>query len=145
MMTSSQIHRDVTRCAQRPGVVLVAVIVTLTIGLALFAVWAQTIVRERRQMANQQLRLQAVRLAEAGIQRALARRAADPDYGAETWSVPATHLGGKHAAAVRIRLTPAENTAMTRVEATAEYPVGALRRAQFSTRIEVANSSRDES
>jgi hypothetical protein len=125
--------------------VLVAVIVTLTIGLALFALWAQTIVREKRQLANQQFRMQAVRLAEAGIQRARAMRNANPDYEMETWSVPAEELGGRYGAAVRIRVTSEPGETATRMETIAEYPVGAVRRAQITKRIDLHNPSGDES
>jgi Tfp pilus assembly protein PilV len=137
-------HSINSRTAPR-GVVLVAVIVTLTIGLALFAIWARTIVREKRQLANQQFRMQAVRLAEAGIQRARAMRTADPKYENETWSVPAEVLGGRHGAEVRIHVTSEPDATATRYEATAEYPAGAVRRAQITKRIELPNPSGDES
>src|SRR5688572_29155505 len=91
---------------RRRGVVLVVILVTISISLALFALWAQTIVQDHRRQANQQFRLQATRLAEAGIRRAMARRASDPQFSDEVWVVPAADLVGTHDAKVRIRATP---------------------------------------
>jgi Tfp pilus assembly protein PilX len=132
-----------SRTAPR-GVALVAAIVTMTIGLALFAIWAQSIVREKRQLANQQFRLQAVRLAEAGLRRAAARRTADPEYENETWSVLAEELGGRYGGAVRIRVSAEADATATHFEAIAEYPVGAVRRAQITKQIEIPNPPGEE-
>jgi hypothetical protein len=121
----------------RRGAVLVAVIVAVTISLALFTLWAQSIVRDKVQMANQQLRMQAVRLAEAGIQRARARRNVDPEYVGETWTVAPEELGGNRGAMVRILVSTEPQAAVTHIAVTAEYPVGSIRRAQITKRIEV--------
>ena len=65
-------HRPSFRSMPRRGVVLVAVIALFTLSLTLFGIWAGTVVRERGHLENQQFRLQAARLAEAGMQRGLA-------------------------------------------------------------------------
>jgi hypothetical protein len=115
--------------------------------MALFGLWGKTVVREHRRLEGEALRLQAVRLAEAGARRGIARRAVDPQYAHETWPVAAAELDGRHAAEVRIRVTPVADAATaTRVEATAEFPVGAVRRARSTKQLEISNSiSGDES
>ena len=133
LATSSKTRRQ----APRRGVVLIVVIVTTSISLVLFGMWAQNMVKEHRRFANQQYRLQATRLAEAGIRRAMARKSADPQFQDETWSVPTESLGGTHAANVQIRATQGDNAAIVRYEATAQFPAGAVRRAQITKRIEV--------
>jgi len=124
--------------------VLVAIIVALAISLTLFGVWAQSAVREHRQLATGQLRLQAQRLAEAGVRRAIARRASDSQFEGETWSVPADALDKTHAAEVRIQLAPNSDANAIRYAATAEFPVGAIRRVQITKTIEVPNPISDE-
>jgi Tfp pilus assembly protein PilX len=124
------------RHAPHRGVVLIVVIVTTSISLVLFGMWAQNMVKEHRRFANQQYRLQAIRLAEAGIRRAMARKSADPQFQEETWAVPAESLGGTHAANVQIRVSQGDNAATVRYEATAQFPAGAVRRAQITKRIE---------
>jgi hypothetical protein len=117
--------------------VLVAVIVVMSISLTLFGIWARAVLRERTRLASQQFQLQAARLAEAGVHRAVERHAADPQYQGETWSVPADQLDKTHSAEVRIRiaLSPGANT--TRIEAAAEFPAGAVRRAQITKSTEL--------
>ena len=83
---------------------LVAIIVVLSISLTLFGIWARAVLRERTRLASQQFQLQAARLAEAGVHRAMMCHAADPQYQGETWSVPADQLDKTHAAEVRIRI-----------------------------------------
>jgi hypothetical protein len=120
---------------------MVAVIVVFAISMALFGLWAQSAVREHRRLAGHELRVQAGRLAEAGLQRAIARRAANAQYDGETWSIPAAVLGGAHAAEVRIRIAPAADAGRLRVEAVAEFPVGAVQRAQVTKHIDIPNQS----
>lgn len=125
---------------QRHGVALVLVIVAMSIALTLFAIWTRTIVQEHRRAASRQYQLQAVRLAEAGVRRAIALRAVNPLYNDETWTVPREAFGGPHAAEVRIRVTPVGEVGGLRCEATAEYPTGATRRAQATRQIEFGTS-----
>jgi hypothetical protein len=122
--------------------VLVIVIVLLSISLTLFAVWAQRIVTKKFQLEMQQKRMQAIRLAEAGIDRARARRAVDSQFDRETWSVPATDLGqARFAGEVRIRIVPGAQEGTTRYEATAEFPAGELRRVQITKTLEVSQDN----
>src|SRR3954469_16820927 len=98
----------------RSGVVLVTIIVLIVVSLALFGLWTKSIVREHDRLSLQQFRVQAERLAEAGIERARARRSADAAYSEETWSVPAAELDNVHAGQVRIHVTPIQDGSVTR-------------------------------
>lgn len=127
---------------RRPrGVVLVTVITVSAICLTLFGLWAREAMRQHRHWQVLQLRPQAVRLAEAGVRRAIARAAADPAYIQETWRLAEGELGPNCAAEVRIRMNPSGDNRVMVIEATAEVPAGAVRRAQVSRRMEVSRSS----
>src|SRR5688572_21202298 len=97
--------------ASRRGMVLVAVVVVFAIALALFGVWTKSALREQQRIRNQQFRLQAVRLAEAGVRRAVARRAGQSQYEGETWHVSAEMLDKSHDANVQIRVVRGNETA----------------------------------
>lgn len=121
----------------RRGMVLVIVIVTMSICVVLFGLWARNLVSEQRRSVNQQYQMQAARLAEAGLRRVIARRRANPEFQDETWSVSAASLGGRHAATVQLRAVPTGGTTAIRYEATARYPADAIRRAQVTKHVEV--------
>jgi type II secretory pathway component PulK len=132
-------NRNATRRrAPRRGFVLIIVIVTVSVSMVLFGIWAQNMVREHRRFASQQYRIQATRLAEAGVQRAMARRAADPAFIEEAWLAPAESFGGTHGATVQIRVIFNGEAAKLRYEATAQFPADAVRRAQVTRQIEVS-------
>jgi type II secretory pathway component PulK len=141
-MASSGLDIDLRwRRRRRRGIVLIMVIVTVSVSMILFGIWAQNMVTEHRRLANHLYRVQATRLAEAGVKRAMARRAADPAFTEETWSVPAETLGGARGATVQIRVVPNNDAASLRFEATAQYPADAVRRAQVTKHIEVTTPS----
>jgi type II secretory pathway component PulK len=127
------------RTRRKRGVVLIAVLVLLSVSLTLFGLWSQAAIREHNILATQQFRVQAGRLAEAGLQRALSMRATDTKYAEEVWSVPSSELDNIHAAEVRIRVATISGAGGIRYEATAEFPVGALHRAQITKSVEVPN------
>jgi hypothetical protein len=121
------------------GFVLVTVIAVMAISMALFGIWARAVVIEHRRLDVQQFRVQAVRLAEAGLRRAAAQRAALPQYESETWRVPAAELDQLHDAEVSIRVIPIADGKTLAIESTAQYPAGTDRRAQSTKRIEIPN------
>jgi Tfp pilus assembly protein PilX len=127
------------RANRKRGVVLIAVLVLFAVSLTLFGLWSQAVIREHSRLATQQFRVQAVRLSEAGLQRALSLRANDAKYVDEVWSVPATQLDNTHAAQVRIHVTPASDTGGIRYETTAEFPVGVPRRVQITKSVVISN------
>jgi Tfp pilus assembly protein PilX len=129
-----------SRRVPRRGIVLILVIVTASISMTLFGMWAQNMVMEHRRFANQAFRAQATRLAEAGIRRAMSRRAADPQFTEESWRVPAESLGEAYGATVQIRIVPNDDATAVRYEATAQFPADALRRAQVTKHVETTIS-----
>src|SRR5687768_5893813 len=88
------------------GFVLVAVLVVFAISLTLFGVWARRAVGQHRRSRVEQVRLQAIRLAESGVRRAIVRQSADRNYKGEKWSVPPGVLDKARGAEVRIRVAP---------------------------------------
>jgi type II secretory pathway component PulK len=125
---------------KRPrGVVLVAVLVVFVISLSLFGVWARRAVAQHRRSRVEQVRLQAVRLAESGVRRAIARQSVDNNYKEEKWNVPAGVLDEVRAGEVRIRIKTQNVGGDLHIAATAEFPLGAARRAQVTRQIKVFN------
>jgi Tfp pilus assembly protein PilX len=122
--------------ASRRGIVLIAVVALFAISLTLFGVWAKAAVGHQKRLRNQQYRVQAMRLAEAGLRRAVARRLDDSQYDSEVWRIPAAMLDTSNAAEVRIRVKAGEAAGTLLYEATAEFPAGAVRRAQITRRVE---------
>jgi Tfp pilus assembly protein PilX len=138
--TSRRIARPSRRATHRRGVILIAVLVIFSVSLTLFGLWSRAVIREHRSAATQQFRIQASRLAEAGLERAVILRATNAKYDQEVWSVPAAQLDATHTAQVRIRVAPTSDARAIRYEATAEFPAGTLQRAQITKSIEIPNS-----
>jgi Tfp pilus assembly protein PilX len=126
-------------CIASRGFVLIAVLAVLAISLTLFGVWARGAVAQHRRSQLENVRLQAVRLAEAGVRRAVAMRAADVTYQEEKWSVPTGVLDTKRSAEVRIQVAPNDDHTMLRFSATAEFPLGVVQRAQITRHVEIPN------
>ena len=82
--------RDFQR--RRRGAILVVVLVCLAVATAISVVVVRQTAMERRAVQMNQRSLQALWLAEGGIERAVARLAADPKYAGETWIIPANEL-----------------------------------------------------
>jgi Tfp pilus assembly protein PilX len=143
--TASYARRD-SACPNRRGIVLIAVLVMLTVSLTLFGIWARQAVLNQGRLDTQQRRLQAVRLAEAGIRRAIALRAADSKFNEQAWSVPPSELDQKHTGKVRIKVAPGGTEGTLRYQATAEFPMGDIRSVQITKSIELADqTSKDRS
>ena len=77
---------------RRRGAILVVVLVCLGMAAAISVIVVRQIATERRAAQTNHRSLQALWLAEAGIERAAARLAADPKYTGETWTIPAGEL-----------------------------------------------------
>jgi Tfp pilus assembly protein PilX len=89
---------------RRGGAVLVVVLVCLAVATAISVVVVRQIAAERRAVLTYERGLQALWLAEGGIERAVARLAADPKYAGETWAVPANELAADDRAVVKIQV-----------------------------------------
>lgn len=126
-------HHNRRQRLPRRGVLLVIALICLLIVSMIGMTVLRTAATQRRQTLREQLRIQADWLAEAGLERAAARWAADADYDGETWQIPASELDGRHAAVVRITLRPMKADPERRmVSITAEFPKDDVQRARSS-------------
>ncbi|MBN1590149.1 MAG: hypothetical protein JW888_11585 [Pirellulales bacterium] len=110
---------------QRPrhGAILIVVLVCLAVATAVSIVVVRQIVTERQATQMHFRRLQASWLAEAGIERAAARLAADPEYTGETWTIPANELVSDEGGVVRIHVETIKDQPERRsVRVEADYP-----------------------
>jgi hypothetical protein len=130
------------RTKAMPGFVVVSMVVLLAVAMTLFGLWAKAAVREYRQLEYRQQELQATRLAEAGVGRGMARLASDPAYEGETWTIPAADLDRPQGAEVHIRVVPSPDADQpAHVEATADFPAGAVRRARHTKKSDIPSPS----
>src|SRR5688572_7417048 len=115
----------------RRGAVLVAVLVTLMVASMLFAAMLRTGRQEHQLLRDHQLRLQAIELGQAGVERAAAQLAADDAYSAEVWQISAMELGGREDAAVKIEAaTLSDRPQRRRIRVEVSYPPSGERRVQ---------------
>jgi hypothetical protein len=128
--------------------VLVCLIVITLISGALLKVG----IAHRDQVRGQVGRLQAEWLAQSGIDRALARLSADPDYRGETWKLaprdldvsetPATDRGPAAIVLIKVeKPTSTSGGARRLIKVQADFPPDLPRRARHSTQILVEPSS----
>ena len=107
----------------RRGTVLIVVLVCLAVASVLFVVLAKQATLEHRVAQTRQWAVQAQWLAEAGVERAVARLAANAAYTGETWNVSAEELAGRNGAVVRIRAeTIADQPDRRTIRVEADYP-----------------------
>lgn len=107
----------------RRGVVLGAVLVSLTIAAILFISLLGLAAAQQRQLRKQQIDLQATWLMEAGMERATARLGQDSNYTGETWRVSAQQIGGRDAGVVLcVVKRNGDSPHLCSVTVTADYP-----------------------
>ena len=129
------------RRRQSRGLTVVAVLVCLIIITIMAGALLRVGLAQRERANAQEHRLQAEWLAESGIQRAIARLAADPGYTGETWEVPARDLDSDDAL-VTITIEPARGVARGRaVRVQADYPRDPNRRARHSRVIDIESGN----
>jgi hypothetical protein len=109
--------------------------VAVLVCLIVLAMIAGAILRsgaaQREEVRAQERGLQADWLAEAGLQRAIARLAADPAYAGETWDIDARALDSADPATVVIAVDrPADRPGRRTIRARADYPRDPPRRAR---------------
>lgn len=134
--------RTTQRSSRRRGAVMVVAVICLMLVTALLASALKSVTTGRKQVRQEQMRLQAVWLAEAGLERAAAQVAANADYAGETWKIAAADLDGIHTGRVVITVQPGGDAAeMRRVKVTATYPEATVRSAQItlSAKVKVGN------
>ena len=108
---------------RRRGAVLIMTLVCLALATIVGGVLLRWIVLEHKLLAARATESQARWLAEAGIERAAARLAADADYSGETWQLAAGDLPSGRAGQVELRIETIDGQPRQRsVLVMAEYP-----------------------
>lgn len=108
------------------AVLVCLIIITMIAGAALKIGLAR-----RQELREQEHRLQAEWLAEAGIQRGLARLASDARYDGETWEISGRELDSPDSALVTITVErPPGDAEHANIRAKADYPRDQSRRAR---------------
>ena len=124
------------RPVRRRGVVLLVGIVCLAIASVVFLSLLRLSIAERKGVDTEAWQLQAAWLVESGLERAVARLAADPGYQGETWSLSADALGTQHDAAVRIEVENVPDHPQRRlVRVEADYPDHPQQRTRSSKQV----------
>jgi Tfp pilus assembly protein PilV len=127
----------------RRGMLAIAVLVCLIVLTMIAGALLRVEAARREEVRSQERRLQAEWLAEAGIQRALARLAAEPAYTGETWNVEARDLGTADAATVTIAVErPPDDPKGRTIRARADYPRDPPRRARSTRQITIPATDR---
>jgi len=132
----------------RRGVAIIAVIALYAVAITMIGAWIHTALSHQRQARLRHEKMQTTWLADAGLRRAAAQLIKDSSYRGEHWMIESDQLGGKHAAAVEIRIEaipPAseeteldnESAVRVRIVATAELPPGTGRHARHTKSTEV--------
>jgi Tfp pilus assembly protein PilX len=119
------VQKNFKRMNTSRGMALIVVIAVFAVVTVMAAGWVRSVMLEHRLTRLHAERAQARWLAEAGVRRAAARRAADANYDGETWHVDASDLGGKKAGEVVLHVTvPDDGVAagQLRLVAEARYP-----------------------
>lgn len=111
-----------SRVGRRDGAVLVVVLICLAVAAVIIVLVVKQAGEERRTIRTSHQGVQALWLAEAGIERAAAQLVADSEYVGETWAIPAEQLAGE-GGVVRIRVQAVAGQPEQRsVRVEADYP-----------------------
>jgi hypothetical protein len=115
-------------------IALVCLVLLTVIGGALL----RLVLLERKLLDSRERLCQSRWLVEAGLERAAARLAAEPDYQGETWTLPPAEIGGPEPGVVNIQVVMApERPTWRRIVVQSDYPRDGRRRARTSKQIEV--------
>ncbi len=117
--------RSASHCrrSQRPGAILVVSLVSLLIVMTMLGAMLRGALRDRRQLRTHRDLRQTELLLEAGVDRAAAQLADDPDYEGETWSLSADQIVGVAPGRVVIEATRDDGEPVWQVRVVAEYPL----------------------
>ncbi|MFV2067194.1 MAG: hypothetical protein ACC645_09465 [Pirellulales bacterium] len=111
------------RTTSRAGAALVIAIGLLAVTAMLLAAWVRSAIHSERVQRTREHVMQSAWLAEAGLERAAARLAADGDYTGETWRISADELGQSRGANIVIRVGEVGDRRPERtVSVRADYP-----------------------
>jgi hypothetical protein len=124
---------------------LIAVLVSLTLVMMLFAAWIKTVARAGEQLRAQQYRLQAEYLVDSALGRAAAQLAANPRYTGETWRPTVHGAGADRTGNVTIEIVAAPEPAARRLlRVVADYPEHGIDRARRSKEIQIGPAAEDQ-
>jgi type II secretory pathway component PulK len=116
-------------------------VIVLILLIALVAIIGSLVcmlLAEHRQLRGYDDQLQAMWLAESGLQRASARLARSADYPGETWAVSAESLTGDRDGRVEIVVQSVDGEPdVRRVQVTADYPTDSVHRKRYSKQITI--------
>jgi Tfp pilus assembly protein PilX len=124
-----------TAKGRRRGLTAIAVLVCLIIVTLVSGAVVKVALAQRDWTRGSEHRLQAQWLADAGIQRAVARLAIDPGYTGETWEISARDLDSTEPGAVTIAVGQADEAKHRQIRVQADYPRDPPGRARRSVQI----------
>lgn len=127
------------RCRSHPrrGAVLITVLVSLVLLAIIGGALLRLAALERKLLDAQANACQSRWLAEAGLQRAVARLIADANYQGETWQVEASELSQQAPALVEIEVAhEPRRPGYRRIRVRADFPSDSAQRARTSKQIE---------
>lgn len=142
-------HRHRTR-EHRRGVTIIPVIAFYAVALALVGNWVSAALSHQKLVRRWHEKSQVVLLAEAGLRRAAAQLATNPEYEGERWLITADELAAASSADIEIQISPATEqeassatTEQVRIVAIACYPAGDSKRVQATKTLtfQTANAS----
>ena len=124
---SSHVRR---RAKRRDGIVLIAALICLLVSALTVANIFTTVRMQRQHTTRRTQQLQAAQLAQAGMQRAIARLAVNSDYNGEIWQpqVPSTGAASdrRKSTTGRVQIAIEQPTdKLVRLDVVVEYPFGA--------------------
>lgn len=106
----------------RSAAAMVYVLILLLVISMIGGTLVRGAIAQHRQRLQDEIHAQAVRLAEAGWNRALHSLSRSPDYSGETWTLDADSLGPDRRAEVRIAVTSVADSPK-HLEVIAAYPL----------------------
>ena len=132
------VYRRLPQPKQRRGAILVVILVCFVVAAAMFVMLGRQSVAQRREADTQLWAAQAQWIAEAALERAVARLSADAKYTGETWAISAAELGGKEGGQAKIHVeivAGRPNRRLVRVEA--DYPDDPVHRSRWTKQIAI--------
>jgi Tfp pilus assembly protein PilX len=124
---------------RRRGAVMIVILACFALAATLFVLLGRMAIAERRASDLQRWTVQAQWLAEAAMERAIARLRADAEYGDETWDISAAELGGDKSAKATIHVeSPDDETSgKLLIFVTADYPNDPVHRCRWTKQLEI--------
>ena len=142
MNVRRSIRRQHRRSDGRRGAVLVAAMVCVLILALMSAALLRTVSLAREQSRSEARRMQAECLADAAVERAVARLRADPKFEDEKWDIAADELQATAPATVAIHIESTDGGWKVRIQA--DFPSDATLRARALREIELPKAALDQ-